>query len=234
MAIRARAIPVVVLIFLALFHDPLTAAASGPFFPRAVFTYKVHPHFPLTQFARGELGILLPTYRPSYLYVAYRHLAGLGLDRDEERAVLALWKEALYVNPEPELSGTLKAWLEARSKVPGSGPPPEIDAYRRLIAASFFTYVNCWGDAFRVAARTLQERAKQFGASSPEVREWLEAQDKVFANCSGGEYIPSPAGPASPALIRADRAYQIAAAHFYAGHFDEAEKRFREIAKDRS
>ncbi len=167
--------------------------------------------------------------------MAYRHLAGLGLDRDEERAVLALWKEAFYLGPEPEAIRDLKVWVEARSKIRGSDPAPYADPFRPLGQDSPFThYLNCSGDAFRTAVRTLNERAQRFGATSPEVEAWVEAQDQVFYNCGGGESIPSPPRPGSPPLLRADRAYQIAAAHFYAGHLDEAEKLFRDIASDRS
>jgi hypothetical protein len=33
-------------------------------------------------------------------------------------------------------------------------------------------------------------------------------------------------------MVQADRAYQIAAAHFYAGDFDVAARMFRDIAND--
>jgi hypothetical protein len=61
----------------------------------------------------------------------------------------------------------------------------------------------------------------------------LQAQDKVFANCSGGETIPEVAASSSQ-IIRADRAYQIAAAKFYATKFDEARADFEKIASDSS
>lgn len=119
-------------------------------------------------------------------------------------------------------------------------------------------YLNCPADAFRNAAATLQKRVQQLGADNAYINDWVKAQDQVFSNCNGpgtlpriqeswpqpgkkesAEAPPSPAIPAdaapdAPAHIKADRAYQIAAAYFYAGVFDTAEKRFEEIAKDAS
>jgi len=42
----------------------------------AVFTDARRPDAPLDAFARGRLGVLLPSYATAYLVVAYRHLSG--------------------------------------------------------------------------------------------------------------------------------------------------------------
>src|SRR6185295_12974455 len=73
--------------------------------------------------------------------------------------------------------------------------------------------------------------AAQWGAGSPNVTEWLRGQDKVFINCSAGPSIPQAIADAEP-LLAADRKYQIAAAHFYAEQYREAETAFDEIARD--
>src|SRR5258708_39111621 len=44
--------------------------------------------------------------------------------------------------------------------------------------------------------------------------------------------MPAPAPSGASTLLQADRAYQTAAAHFYAGDFDEAAAAFRRIATD--
>jgi hypothetical protein len=44
--------------------------------------------------------------------------------------------------------------------------------------------------------------------------------------------IPAPAAPQGPEIFQKDRAYQIAAAHFYAGDLAVAERLFRDIADD--
>jgi hypothetical protein len=79
----------------------------------------------------------------------------------------------------------------------------------------------------------------QFGEKSPAVQSWLQAQTLVFRNCSAGGaggavYIPAAAQTDLPALIRADREYQIAAANLYAGKWDDAEKQFLLISNDAS
>ena len=93
------------------------------------------------------------------------------------------------------------------------------------------TFTNCLDPAFRTAADTLGERIDQFGAESPATREWVKAEDAVFDNCDDKKgypiNVPLPADAGLPEIIRADRAYQIAAAHFYAEDFDAAEKLFR-------
>jgi hypothetical protein len=97
-------------------------------------------------------------------------------------------------------------------------------------------YPNCLEPAFETATATLSQRVRQFGADSPAVKDWAVAQDAVFTNCSGGPKraanYPAPADPSLPEIIRADRSYQIAAAHFYAGDFDGAGRFFQEIAAD--
>ena len=217
------------------------AFGCGPFFEQAIFTYSLHPDLPLASFAQGHLGVLQPTYARSYLYAAYRHLSGLGFNAGEQQALLALWDERLHPHTDSwhaHLNTAMKAWYDARARVTGGDPPPAINVFKALEARNgqwyFHQYVNCTADAFLTAAQTLRERTAQFGADSTEIRDWVRAQDQVFSNCSGMPSIPNPAAPQSPAVLRADRAYQIAAAHFYAGNFAAAEQMFRDIADDPS
>jgi hypothetical protein len=215
------------------------ALGCGPFLERAIFTYTLHPDLPLTSYARGQLGIVQATYAQSYLYVAYRYLIGMGFNQEEQEALRALWDERL--NPQadqwnPNASAAMKAWSEVRAQVMGGAPPPQIDVFKALEARNgvyyYHVYVNCPADAFQTAARTLTERIGQFGADSPDMQDWVRAQDQVFANCSGARAIPAPAAPHSPELLHKDRAYQIAAAHFYAGELAVAERLFHDIAAD--
>jgi hypothetical protein len=70
------------------------------------------------------------------------------------------------------------------------------------------------------------------------VAAWIAAQDQVWANCGreqgSAAQIPAELDAAAPPQARADRAYQIATAAFYAGHWDAAVARFRAIAADRT
>jgi hypothetical protein len=193
----------------------------------------------LTGYAQGQLGILQPTYARSYLYVAYRYLVGMGFHPEEQEALLSLWHERL--NPQADhwhanVSAAIKVWFDARAQVAAAGPPPQVTVFKALEARNglyyYHEYVNCPADAFLTAAHTLTERIGLFGAESVGVQEWVRAQDQVFSNCSGARAIPDPAAPQSPAMLQKDRAYQIAAAHFYAGDLALAERLFRDIADD--
>jgi hypothetical protein len=231
---RLRA-PIVLLLTLGLLYSTPPTFSCGPFIERAVFTYSKHPDFPLARFAAGGLGVLQPTYARSYLAVAYRHLTGAPLDTEEQKAATALWAERLQTYWENDSENWVKTWLAARGKVAGVAAVTEIEVYRPVDKKdSYHTYLNCSEDAFRTAASTLDKMIEKHGAASAEVKDWVQAQDQVFQNCSGGASLPSPASLDAPAPARAGRAYQIAAANFYAGNFDAAEKMFGQIAADAS
>src|SRR5712691_6669424 len=217
---------------------PQRSHACGPFFSDAMFVYTKHPDFPLERFAKGQLGVLRPTYARSYLFAAYRNLTNAALSDAEAAALKSLWEERINNARDSNDDAWIKKWLDARSKVPGLSAPPQLHAYRnREKPHEYDTYLNCQQDAFENAAATLGERIKTFGAESLGVKSWVAAQDLVFANCSEGRHIPADASaeaPDLPPLLRADRAYQIAAANFYAGGFDEAKQQFDAIARDAS
>ncbi|HKR14325.1 MAG TPA: hypothetical protein VJT15_19825 [Pyrinomonadaceae bacterium] len=224
-------------IFLAIILlNGTTALACGPFTLEAVFVHTVHPAYPLDRFAGGRIGVVQPSYARSYLYTAYRYLAGLSFTPQEQKALVSLWRERLDFHSGDEGdSDWTKVWLDARKKVSGVQALETIDIFRaREKPDEYESYVNCNKDAFETAAATLNQRIAKYGAASPAIQNWVQAQDQVFANCSSGKSIPDPATPDADALLRADRAYQIAAANFYAADFDEAKKQFETIAADNS
>jgi hypothetical protein len=209
------------------------AKACGPFFTDAIFVYTKHPDFPLERFATGRLGVLRPTYARSYLVAAYRDLIGAPLSSSEAKALQSLWEDRLGNSFDLNEDTWIKKWMTARTSVPGTTQPAEIHVFRnREKPNEYETYLNCQQDAFENAEATLNERIKRFGADSSVVREWLAAQDIVFSNCRAGRQIPENARPDQDALIRADRAYQIAAANFYSGSFDDARQQFDAIGHD--
>jgi hypothetical protein len=237
----------------ALLYLASPASGCGPFLPRAIFTYSMHPDLPLSSYAAGRLGILQPTYARSYLYVAYRDLAAApqpAFTADERAALVALWRERLNVDWEapPEQQGQeeneFQKWIEARKEVTQSVPPAdvyndELGVTHRLPSSDYGDYYNCLSDSFRTARETLEKRIAESGALSPQVTAWVEAQDAVFANCGDnarapGVVLPVAAKPDDAPLVRADRAYQIAAANFYGGDYATARARFLEIAGDRA
>lgn len=206
----------------------------------AVYAYRKHPDLPLDRFARGELGVLRPTFARSYLFVAYRHLTGAALDDAESREVTRLWNERLENSwtANERQDDPKGEWIAARSKIisptqttapKGQTNEPEIDSTRSV--GEYSSFINCTPESFRRATTTLAERVKQYGADNQTVKNWLAAQDTVFTNCGGGDKQIEPL-TAADALARQDRAYQIAAANFYATRFKDARKNYEAIASD--
>lgn len=231
---RARFYPLVacLLAFVLLYTAMPSARACGPFMVDAIFVHTVHPGYPMDRFAAGRMGVVQPTYARSYLYVAYRYLSGSSFTPDEQKALTSLWKDRLGSDWSEGDEDWLKPWFEARKKVVSQDPAP-ISAFRsREKPNEYEAYLNCTQDAFDTATATLNERIAKYGVDSANVKTWLEAQDQVFSNCGGGSFIPAELPPDSDALMRADRAYQIAAANFYSTNLDEAQKRFESIAAD--
>src|ERR1043165_5039422 len=87
----------IVISFLAIML-PRQTQACGPFFQDAIFVFEKHPDFPLERFARGQLGVLQPTYARSYLVAAYRNLSGERLSDVEVTALKALWEERINLS----------------------------------------------------------------------------------------------------------------------------------------
>lgn len=218
------------------FMLPRRTEACGPFFTDAIFVYSKHPDFPLEKFAAGKIGVLTPSWARSYLVAAYRNLSGNPLSETEAKAIASVWDDRLNNRFESNDEQWIKSWTEVRKKVSGAAAaPPPINVYRnREKPHEYESFLNCQQDAFQNAAATLTERIKRFGADNEATRGWLAAQDKVFANCGLGNETVDPAKADQDALIRADRAYQIAAANFYATRYDEATRQFDAIAKDAS
>ena len=213
---------------------PQPAEACGPFFTDAIFVFQKHPDYPLEKFARGNVGVLQPTYARSYLVAAYRNLIGETLSDAEVKGLTGLWEDRLNNSWDESSEDWVKKWKDARAKVPGVGASPDIDVYRyRDKPQDYEAFLNCQADSFQNAVTTLDERTRTWGADSTAVRDWVAAQDIVFKNCKMGQEIP-PAVAEQNGLLRADRAYQIAAANFYATKFDDAVKSFDGIAGDGS
>ncbi len=181
--------------------------ASGFASTVTLFESHVHPDLPFDRFAAGRLGIIKPTWDHSFLYASYRYLDGPGFDPAEQKALVSLWNDWLGIEPIPpresdwianmnleivsQKAGLVRVgeaaneWLDARAKVPGVGLTEGIGVYRDAPAEyGVFSYINCGDDAFRTASGTLSTMIAKFGVSSPQVKQWVEAQDQVFDNCS--------------------------------------------------
>ena len=231
------------LVFLSL----VTAQACGPDFYPDVFVRQLRPDHP-KEFAAGKLGVLLPTFPRADLAVAFRYLNGGSLNAVEQQAYQPSYSyneqewEQQWRDEEAEEKKTADpavTWAALRARFNPSASPAEQGNPNVVQGPSKWVYLayyqNCQADAFRNAAVTLQSRAKTWGEKSPELADWLKGQDAVFANCQTKALsLPSAAPAAGPALLKADRAYQIAAAEFYAAQFVQARKAFEAIGQDAS
>jgi hypothetical protein len=211
------------------------AKACAPEFLTAVFSYKRHPDLPRSGFVDGRLGVLQPTFARSYLVIAYRYLNGIGMNPSEREQARDYYKDRETGSWDHSGTDWPKQWREVRSRIKSPPPPhtPLITGGQLSYDAETHSFVlNCAEDAFRVAIHTLDARRRQFGVASLSFRSWIDAQDKVFENCQGGPAVIPPSSTSGlPVLIRADRDYQIAAAYFYAGHYQTALDLFRRISQ---
>ncbi|HVA79410.1 MAG TPA: hypothetical protein VNF29_00620 [Candidatus Binataceae bacterium] len=195
------------------------SGASGVQTLVTLFEAHRHPDLPLDLFAAGRLGLIKPTWSDSYRYVAYRYIVGPGFNSSEQKALVAMWNERLGLElpgelaPNPpfesqsfaarDIGQASSEWLAARNQVPGVVIVNGIKVYRsapsNLGSATFvssFYFPNCNSSAMRTATSTLQTMIGRFGASSPQVKRWVEAQDQVFDNC--GDTNAPFAGAATP------------------------------------
>jgi len=225
----------------------VTAQACGPFFSPDVFVLRLRPDKP-KEFAAGALGVILPTYPREDLVVAFRYLNGGTLAPAEQAAY-----EPLFTMDDPDQD---QHWdqLSAGQKKSGASPTDIWIATRARYGAPAFVAhqknsaypsrpdgsdyygfgsPRCYPDAFRVATATLNARAKTWGDNSPDFADWLKGEDAVFANCiEGNSFMPPPPHDEASPLLKADRAYQVAAAQFYAQNLDAAQKGFETIGHD--
>jgi len=200
----------------------------------------------LPKYAAGNLGVLSSSYWRVYLYLAYQAAKGHGINPSQV-ASLNVWDWHVgdnhrawdYVaNAEKNGSGE---WFKARAPLAQQvGLPAEVKV--EITGADYWGhYVNCHPDALRRAAATAKARAQlgQGGRPDQWFKAWLEGQDAVFANCSVQDGPATPVLPPAipgnaPAWLKADRAYQEAAANFYSGNLDVARRQFQAVAQDTS
>lgn len=203
-----------------------SARACGPYVTDPIYVSEQSPDLPFEEFTNGKIGIVRPSFGRKTLFISYRYLNGGSFTAEEQKDLV----EALNgTGPEEDGTPALKAWIEARKEfLKEDQKLPQI--YTERLYGSYDFFPNCAKNAFEVALQTLKDRAASYGVEDKNVREWLEAQDTVFENCSRGAHIPTELDAGSVTWLRKDRDYQIAAAHFYSLKFDEA----RAFRKNRS
>jgi hypothetical protein len=118
-------------------------------------------------------------------------------------------------------------------RILGAAPAKENTSFRQRPEDIRAFDVSCFPNAYRNSAATLRARIADHGANSPLVREWVIGQDAVLLNCEMDSPLPGEL-PNAPAWLKADRAYQIAAAYFYRLDYARAGALFAEIGRDAS
>lgn len=196
-------------------------------------------------YAAGKLGLVRGNYELRHLVVAYRYLKGGALSADEQaiEAKSSLGNSDYGSDMNIPSGAGVSPWLEVRGGAGSPAPaiPSTVRNYKRTQQVNGKEieiggmYLNCPEDAFTTAVATYNDRLKQWGAGSPQLLNWIAGQDAVFSNCGDNlGTTPAAAPNDAPMLLKQDRAYQIAAAHFYRGEWDEARKGFDAIARDKS
>ncbi|AMP00861.1 hypothetical protein CAter282_3038 [Collimonas arenae] len=185
----------------------------------------------LGRYAAGTLGIVGNGYWRVYLFMAYRALHNQPIGAAAPEALgIAGWGTALLQDRMYSHDG-VDAWLQARQPY-ADAAITTLDPWRAVGPKdSFQSYLNCPKDAFDNATQTLEARKKSDGAQW--LKTWVKNQDVVFSQCAGGNAtVLAPLPDAAPAWLKADYAYQSAAALFYKQDFITARKLFQAIAAD--
>jgi hypothetical protein len=210
--------------------------SCGPGFPpSAVFATSQRPA-ELNEFLSGKVGVLQRTYRQRYLIGGFRILSGIPLTETEAQPIYNF--EPAADLPRNYLGyierAGFDAWHAAREAVTKLGTAPPVEAYKTLTAPGLIeSFQNCNDDAFLVAEESLSELSAAWGTEDSKTLDWVRAQDRVFANCSGAEpVIPEPPQADADPLFAAYRRYQIAAALLYSGQYHKASAAFEQISKD--
>lgn len=228
-----RKVSVACLVIASLFL-PRWGDTCGPFIPQAVFVRPHGPDRPMPSFAQGRLGIVLPRWHRAYLVIAYRYFEAKPLSAAEQRSLLEHWDIDRRLPIPDQMGQAYMTWVAARNRY-AQRPQEEIPRTFEPNPTRYYEIPNCQPPAFMTAAETLKKRVHRYGAANPDVQEWIHGQDAVFHNCVAGGHSTPPALPASAAAwLRADRAYQIAAATFYLRNYDTAAQAFRAISQDQS
>lgn len=196
--------------------------------PEVVFIQHSDPDAPYTGYLAGRLGIVQPDYRIRHLVVAYNYLSGHPLTPAEQQAALVVDK---FYNT---YQGDTAIFMGSDTATWANGAKITVD--RRVPGSQYDYFTNCLPDTFAKADATLADiraRYKTPGAAdTPDIQNWIDGQNAVFSNCNGTGQMPQPVSADAPLWLRQDRAYQTAAAQFYALDYDAALAGFHAVAAD--
>jgi hypothetical protein len=205
------------------------AWATGQYIPEIRFVSRSgqDPENNLPYF-HGRLGILRPTFDDNRLYAAYRQMMGGTFTDAQAQELLKSCCDAPGAGDDTPME-----WGEVRKRVLSAPPPETIGGTSRNRPEEIQALdVTCFPRAYRNAAATLAQRIKEHGTADPSVREWTIAEDAVLSNCMAEASVPREAAATAPAWLKADRAYQIAAAYLYRYDYARAAELYAAIGQD--
>lgn len=185
----------------------------------------------LNAFYAGRIGLVMAQSPRARLFMDWRLLHGQPVG-PEAGAGLSI---PCCDNPDPQIWDATDAWLKARGQVAGvAANTDNTSIVTDLPLPDGSSRPNCFQDAFTSAAATLNARIASYGAASPFVKAWVDAQDAVFTACGGTAATLPPLPAGAPAWLKADRAYQAAALVLYQGDNATAAADFAAIGHDAS
>ena len=206
---------------------PPAARASGGYGPpRDELVSRDDADIDAEAILHGDLGILLPTWRPATLYLAWRAIVTDG------KGPAVVHDDA----PAADASTAVPAgWTDAASAPAGAGAPPDVFSVPPDSA-------NCHHDAADFATQTLHAIQARADRTPARVDAWVAAQKRVFALCARDplEVLaladpllapPPPLPDSEPVYWRQLREYQLAAAAFYGAHYADSQHAFEHIGK---
>ena len=212
------------------------------------------PVRPIGDLATGSLGVVERTWWRRPLLLAWFRFNELPFPAEAADA-FSYRELGAIIDPRKSVA----AWREAaKTAAPDLDPAAEPNADADLPGMTWGGFENCPAASWEQARRTLLARSEVWGAGSAALRNWIVAQHQVFARCRlGPEHFrkdvptegrirwtgPPPEmplpdlsllgpPPGAPRLLLKDRDYQRASALFYEGHYADAERAFRAIARD--
>lgn len=191
------------------------AKPCGPFVPTFNLVVLRVPDGDRSDWVSGRLGLLQPMLPTADLVVAWRWLAGVGLNAEEQKAIL------------PPVGAAQISGAEAWKRAVAAAGAPMVEPKLSRVGAQYQDQPVIGDHALVLAARTLEEHLKRFGKGSAPVQSWLTAQQQVFTWT-----LPVTVDPSLPLRIRQDRAYQTAAAQFYQEDYLSALASFEKVATD--
>jgi len=210
------------------------ARACAPDLDYSILVNGSHPDLPLKLFAAGNLGIVQPGWAKSYLIVAYRYLNYKPLSKIEQESIVNLWHSRIKGGSRytaMDLIDEREAYLALRSKAIGSDPKKNSDLSWKM---DRFCYEQGIGDSSISHARqTLTSLLQKYRPLSPQVRDWVKAQDGLYGlSVQTGQkvIVPAELSQTADSTLRDYRNYQIGAAQLYLCDYDKALSRFEQIA----